>query len=263
MSPRVVAALLTAVAGLVALVLVPAATRGQDGARLLPDLDQRVPMEFEVRVARGRTFLGFASAAENVGAGPLEIRGSRPSRRGPLMRADQLVLRAGGGSDVTRGIGSLRFVRLQSHRHWHLLDFMTYELRTERGYRLVAPDRKSGFCLGDRYRSERFDALPARSPRPVHTSACGLDQPGLREIAEGISVGYGDDYPPLIEGQDVEVTGLRSGRYWLVHRADPEGRVQELRRDNNAAAVLLQLAQRRGGRLGVRVLRRCPDAARC
>jgi hypothetical protein len=78
---------------------------------------------------------------------------------------------------------------------------------------------------------------------------------------QGISVGYGDDYPPQREGQYVDVTGLPPGRYVLVHRADPERLLHLQDRRDDVASALVEL--RGGGRAAAAVLRRCPASATC
>ena len=102
----------------------------------------------------------------------------------------------------------------------------------------------------------------AHHPNPVYTGRCGLDQPGLLGIQEGISVGYGDDYQANLEGQYLPLTGLRSGRYLLVHRVNPDRALRELDYTNNAASLLLALRWQRGEPL-VRILNSCADTARC
>ena len=112
---------------------------------LLPDLDQRLPF----RLTIAGTKLGFASATDNVGEGPVWVRGSRPSAAGP-MRATQLVRMSDRSVRSYPDAGRLRYTPSSSHTHWHLLGFQRYELRTLAGD-LVVRDRKSGFCLADHY----------------------------------------------------------------------------------------------------------------
>jgi hypothetical protein len=81
-------------------------------------------------------------------------------------------------------------------------------------------------------------------------------------IQEGISVGYGDDYDPTLEGQYMRLTGVPSGRYLLVHRVNADRRLRELRYDNNAASLLIRVRWRQG-RPWVRVLRACTASPRC
>jgi Lysyl oxidase len=237
---------------------------GTTGERL-PDLDQELPSQLEITVAgppaRPVYRLGFSSAVRNVGHGPLLISGRRASTDVATMTADQVIERHGAPSEVVSGVGRLRYVVSPDHRHWHLLGFDRYQLRRAGGHAVVVGDRKTGFCLGDRYRiiGRRLRAAPAE---PVHTSRCGLGDPRLTGIQEGISVGYGDDYAATLEGQYLRLTGLRSGRYVLIHRVNSDRRLRELGYRNNAASLLLELRWRKH-QPWVRMLRACPNSDRC
>ncbi|MDP9189865.1 MAG: PQQ-dependent sugar dehydrogenase [Actinomycetota bacterium] len=231
----------------------------------LPDLDQVTPSELEITHVGPRSRrvyrLGFGSAVTNVGDGPLFINGNRPAADQATMVADQLVEHDGAPQEVVPGVGELRYVVSPDHRHWHLLDFDRYELRRAGRGAATVSDRKTGFCLGDRY-PVRSDAPPSTPPEPVYTSRCGLGDPELFGIQEGISVGYGDYYKPTLEGQYLPLSGLRAGRYVLVHRVNADRRLRERDYGNNAASLLLELRWRRG-QPEVRVLKQCPDTARC
>jgi Lysyl oxidase len=225
------------------------------GVPLLPDLDQEAPSELVVTRAGGEYRLGFRSAVRNVGTGALVITGSRPDRSLDTMVADQIVEQAGAPLQLVRGVGRLRYVVSPDHRHWHLLGFERYELTGADG-RVVVRDRKTGFCLGDRYQTTETPTGKR------YTSRCGLGEPARLGIEEGISVGYGDAYTANLEGQYLPLNGLRDGRYVLVHRVNADRRLRELRVGNNAASVRLSLRWR-GGVPRVRVLAVCPDAPRC
>jgi hypothetical protein len=229
---------------------------------LLPDLDQRAPSGLTVSATAGRFLLGFASATDNVGRGPVWIRGRRPNRAARTMRADQLVRLRRGGTRLVRGVGLIRYTWSATHTHWHLMRFMHYELRRNDDFEIVARDRKTGFCLADRYGLARH-RVPTGAP--VFTDNCGAGRPHALRIDQGSSVGYTDRYGAYFHGQNVEVTRLPAGRYWLVHRSNPSKRIRELTYGNNAAAVLIRLTWPDGRRHAprVRVLRSCPGAERC
>jgi TolB protein len=229
---------------------------------LLPDLDQRAPSGLLVLRRGSRVLLGFASAVDNVGDGPVRIRGSR-SRVSPTMRADQLVELTGGGVRAYRDVGVLRYTPHPPHYHWHFQPFERYELRRAGDFALLARDRKSGFCLADHY-GHAADRVGRRLP-PRFLGDCGKGHPTLLRVDEGSSVGYTDRYPAFFHGQDVDVTGLSPGFYVLVHRANPERRVHELRYDNNAASVLVRLDRGTGedALSTVTVLRTCQASERC
>ena len=63
---------------------------------------------------------------------------------------------------------------------------------------------------------------------------------------------------PRKEGQSIDVTGLKPGRYVLVHRANPGRVLRERSYANNAASALIALDGRR-----VTLLRRCGTGAHC
>ena len=243
---RTVPALLAAVllAGAAIAVSNSASSRAAAATERLPDLEQEVPTKLGItRHARAPHWrLGFRSAVRNVGDGPLIINGRRPQPGVETMVADQVVEREGAPAELLPGAGRLRYVRARDHRHWHLLGFDRYELRRANG-RVLVTDRKSGFCLGDRYTVRGRD-LPTRVPKPAYTGRCGLDRPELMGIREGISVGYGDDYVANLEGQWLPLDRLRAGRYLLVHRANADGRLRETSRANNEASVVIRLRWR-------------------
>src|SRR3954451_625101 len=235
------------------------------GTDRLPDLDQVTPYHLVVTRARARGRriwrLGFNSAVSNVGGGPLVIAGHRSGVETKDMVADQLIQRDGAPQRVVGGAGKLRYVVSRDHRHWHLLGFDRYQLRRAGQRRAAVRDRKTGFCLGDRYRSVSR-VLPSAPPRPRYTTRCGLGQTKLLGLEEGISVGYGDVYTANLEGQYLRLSGLRSGRYVLVHHVNVGRRLREADYSNDGSSLLIRLRWRRG-RPRVRVLRSCPATDRC
>ena len=217
-----------------------AASRG-DVDDLLPNLTQAVPNELSGRtggtVVAPRFFLGFESAAGNLGVGPLLVLGHR-SGAAQEMELRQRILRSDGTERTVPLSATLRYVRSRGHSHWHVLGFMRYELRNVAGASVVK-DRKTGFCLGDRYRVEL--ALPGRAPNAKFSDRCGRGAPGLKSIREGISVGWGDNYLPHLEGQELEITSLPAGRYVLVHRVNPNRDLRESDYSDNVASMAIEL----------------------
>jgi hypothetical protein len=253
---------LAAIAAGVAIFSGPAPVSGAGGQQL-PDLDPETPGQLTIlptgAAGHRHWLLGFSAAASNVGHGPLTITGNRPNTSEPTMSAEQIV--SGPVPQVVSDVGEMRYVVSPTHNHWHLLHFMRYELRRAGSTHAVVRDRKSGFCLGDRYRAPG-PALSGTPPQPLLTGHCGLYEPGLLSVSEGISVGYGDIYPAYVEFQDLPLDGLRSGRYELVQTVNPEGRLRELSTANNSSSVLLGIRWSHDTPTVV-LLRNCPDTARC
>ena len=249
-------------AAAVALALPELGQGGSSAPELRPDLVQRYPSDLVTREQGGRFEVGFTSAVENRGDGPLRINARR--RVGFTdMSGDQIVRRADGTVARTAGVGTVRYTKSRGHHHWHLLRFDRYELRRASDHSLVRPDRKTGFCLGDRYEAAyRSRYKPSRA---VHeTNNCRPYEPGATSVAMAISVGYGDDYHAYLEGQSLDVTGLAAGQYELVHRVNADHRLREQRYDNNAASVRFRLSWPggRGERPRARVLEHC-SGTRC
>jgi lysyl oxidase len=209
----------------------------------LPDLDQAPPQGLSVVARHGRLLLVFGSAVDNVGPGELVILGRRA---GKTMRTWQVV----GGHRYPLRV-RLRYVRSETHQHWHFPGFERYELRRVDDT-IVGRDHKTGFCLRDAYETR------ALNREPVWTGECLRGQPGARTVRQGISAGFGDDYVPRKEGQAIDVTGLPPGRYVLVHRVNPDRVLREASYANNAASALIALDGAR-----VILLRRCPDSPGC
>jgi hypothetical protein len=246
-------------------VLLVAACAGESEApspELLPDLDQAPPAAISIVVREGRERLVFLSAVENVGAGPLLVAGRRPSASEPEMTARQVVRKADRTATTHVLKARLRFVVSETHRHWHLLGFERYELRTP-DEKTVGRDRKTGFCLGDRYDADSGSRIAGEPPRAVWTQECGRGQSERLRLLEGLSPGFGDDYVPLLEGQFIDVTGLPPARYILIHRVNSTRDLGESSYANNAASALLELGRDAQGRATVAVLATCPDTASC
>ncbi|HEX7255802.1 MAG TPA: lysyl oxidase family protein [Gaiellaceae bacterium] len=237
-------------------------------AELLPDLEQRAPADlsirFERRGNRPHFLLGFDSATDNLGDGPITLVASRRSRRTSTMAVTQRVRLGSGRLRNYPEVGVLRYVYSPSHSHWHVMDFQRYELRRLADHRLIVRDRKSGFCLADHW-AHAPGHQPNEPPRPVFMDYCERGNPSAMSVLQGTSVGYTDKYPSHFHGQNLDLTGVPAGNYLLVNRANPEVLIRELRYENNAASRRIRLSWPRGPRRmpRVQVLATCPDSERC
>ena len=128
-------------------------------------------------------------------------------------------------------------------------------MRRASDFKLLVRDRKSGFCIADHYGI----ALGIRHGPPRFLGNCGQFQRGLRSVEEGSSVGYTDRYPANFHGQNLDVTGLPAGLYWLVHRANSDFGLREPNYGNDTASLLVRITWPNGRRAAPRVtpLRTC------
>jgi hypothetical protein len=208
------------------------------GKPMYPNLVQRPPSGLVVSAGRhGRWLLGFTSMVDNRGQGALWIRGTRHGSA-KVMEVRQLVSLEGGGTRVLPESGELHYTVAPPHYHWHFLGFDRYELRTPGTYKLLVRDHKSGFCIADHYGI----ALGVPHGRPRFLSACEQFHPEARDVEEGSSVGYTDKYPANFHGQNLDITTVKAGRYWLVHSANSDFHLRETRYDDNTASLLVRIA---------------------
>jgi hypothetical protein len=231
--------------GAVALATGIASAGAKSDQALLPDFDIVTPQGLLLH----RTFvsgkphwkLGFISASYNKGPGAAMVTGERSPLRPAEMVAAQIIQRADGSTSTIPNIGTMKYAVEPTHEHWHLLRFMAYELRRISDYKLVRPDEKRGYCLGDRFKVPklRIAGTPAKA---VFTFDCAGKQPDATSVEEGMSVGWGDDYTQLRDGQDIDITGVPAGVYYLVNRVNPLRRLKESDYKNNTSSLRLKIA---------------------
>jgi hypothetical protein len=179
------------------------------------------------------------------------------------MSAAQRVRLTNGSLRTNPRIGIWHYNRSSDHSHWHLLQFQRYELRRPGGS-VVVRDRKSGFCIGDRY-GVAPGRIAGRVPTPRFRGFCNLYAPGALGVDGGTSVGYSDRYHSRLDGQNLDISRVPAGEYVLVNRVSPQLLIRELRYENNAASLRIRIRWPRGRSRppSVRVLRTCPDSERC
>lgn len=215
------------------------------GALLCPDLVMRPPYDLTLdrRTRPGRLLLRAANSIDNVGTGPVELRGRRDGRS--TMSVRQRIYRPGGSSVLLPTRARLSFHPVPGqYRYWKLRHAARFELWSldvegQRG-RIVRTGPKVHYCFRDLARRNPS----RRSPRRRVYPAC--DQGArTRAVTLGTSVGWSDVYPASYHEQWIDVTGLR-GRFAFVHVADPGNGIFESREDNNAAQTLVTLPLRSG-----------------
>lgn len=211
---------------------------------LLPDLAQGLPTGVDVvlddSTGARQVRLVFDSTIGNTGEGPLILTARRKPGES-TMTAHQVIRRSDGSTRVRRAVaGFLKFVQASDHQHWHLMGIDRYELWTGTATRRLRRDRKQGFCLGDRYQLSANRPIPHQPRRPAYPGYCGKNRPDLLKMVEGITVGWGDNYPANIEGQFIDITGIAPGRYLLVHRIRAGGLLESYPY-NDVSCVAIEL----------------------
>jgi len=198
---------------------------------LLPDMKMAPLYSPEVQTtANGHRKLRFGTIGFNVGDGPLEVR-ARNRDNGELLNVAQWIYRSDGTSHSVAKPAAQVFYKRDGHDHWHVERFMVVRLSPLPG--MSATERrikKIGYCLVDSMSLPSGERPPNASQFPVYGD-CGTRT--SRRITVGISVGWGDNYPPDFAFQAIDVTGLPQGQYRLCGTVNPHGIWTE--KDNNVA----------------------------
>ena len=186
---------------------------------LLPDLKMAPLYGLVIRSSStGRKHLRFGTKSWNNGAGPIEVRSDQRSGDTMTRVAQRIYDDQGGCRDVLQPLATLWYAG-DGHSHWHVSQYMVTQLYRKTGG-TPARVRKTGFCLLDLHHS---DNPPPNSPpdRVYWNGVCGYGD--TQSLAMGISVGYADDYLPLIAQQWIDITGLPKDVYRLCTGVNPYG----------------------------------------
>jgi hypothetical protein len=236
--------------------------------QLLPDLDPDEPHALQTFTSQDETdgsqhaYLTFEVTINNVGAGPLIVRGHRSDASQPQMTADQVIRTSDRRTATAPSVGVLAYD--EELERWGLEPYQGYELRSKAGA-LVQKAQNSDFCLEDngeaRSRTRKKLVLPGK-PRQRVYAGCGRRQPNLLTLETGISVGWKNRHAAMHSGQMIEVTNVPDGTYRLVQRVNPARKLKEASYANNASSVLVAL-HHAGSSVSARVVDACPDTAAC
>ena len=182
--------------------------------------------------------LYFAQATPNIGLGPMDLWGGADLGNGTQVVNQRIYLDPSLNTYVEREAGTFTFH--PEHNHIHFEDYTVYSIRQalpdgngdgvpEVGAALAGGE-KTSFCLVD---SAPYDlTLPNAAPAP---SGFGCGE------AQRISVGWEDVYDALTPGQQIDVSGLAPGQYWLEANVDPSNRLLESNEFNNVGRVLVSI----------------------
>lgn len=200
---------------------------------LLPDIVEEPPRHLNVKRASQREQLRFTSTHWNQAPGPLQVRGGGQLQTctveegGELITTEctvstQEVLNASGDVVFSQVAGVALFH--PEHNHWHQDNVADFFIRTgSPGGPIVGSATKQTYCLID---YDKSDLIQANNTR-VYFDCNGATQ--------GISYGWGDEYHHATHGQEIEITNLPPGDYYLTHDADPLNKWLELDDQNNSS----------------------------
>ena len=204
---------------------------------LLPDIIVRTADLYDhdivTNVVPGRTHLRVSNGTANIGDGPLWLYGASIFV-GNTQDVNQYILRDD-ESAWSRTAG--RFIYHPGHGHIHFENWSIFRIRE------VGPNDSVGAILGtgDKISFCIIDL-------GVYTTALPNFNPDgqffqCRSTTQGISVGWVDVYSKDLPGQNIDVTDIPDGEYWLESEVDPDNNVLELDETNNVSRIKVNIGQ--------------------
>ncbi len=187
---------------------------------LYPDLQTVVPTHLGIQNQQQRTILRFSNGIANTGEGPWRMR---PDFQGAVTNGVQEILDANGNIAHEEVVSTYEFH--PAHNHWHIGDVALFEIRegSPTGPVVGGNSIKVTFCLIDWYKLDDNSPTTERTFFDCYTSY------------QGISVGWVDQYHQSTVGQQLDLTGVAPGHYYLVSTSNPEGIFLESDYTNNTA----------------------------
>ena len=220
---------------------------GGETVGLLPDIRTVVPKQVQLVNAHQREFLRFSNGIANTGAGHWRMRPEVvDSGSGLVQNAIQEILDADGNVVEEKKVSEFEFHA--EHNHWHIDDVALFSIRTgsPTGPVVGGNSVKITFCLIDWYKLDDNPAMPGRS-----YFQCGADR-------QGLSPGWVDQYRHSVEGQELDITGIPAGDYYLVTTSNATGVFVETDTTNNTAWVSFRLTRASKGNAAVTVTGHSP-----
>jgi hypothetical protein len=214
---------------------------------LLPDLQTVVPLQLQVVNKQQREILRFSNGVANTGDGPWQMRPEFPATdpTQPQKAIQQIV--GSDGSIFSEHVVS-EFEFHPEHNHWHIDGIALFEIRAGSPVGSIVGSNtvKTTFCLIDWYKLEG----PSKTPDRTFFDCDGELQ--------GISPGWVDQYHQATPGQQLDITGVAPGFYYLVSTAGPDGNFIELNPHNNTAWVGFQLSRDSKGNAKINIVDQSP-----
>jgi len=194
---------------------------GTSATPLYPDVVEAVPDHLQIQNDHQREWLRFTTVHVNIGQGNLQIRGGGQVAPCTIDGIDyeqctvatQELLDAAGNIVATNPAGVALFH--PEHNHWHQSAVAEFQIKRDDPVTgpSVAVGTKITFCFVDVEFIGTTGSQKKTQPRTYWE--CNGD-------LQGLASGWGDSYHQSTPLQELDVTGLEPGEYYLTHNADPD-----------------------------------------
>jgi hypothetical protein len=199
---------------------------------LIPDLREAVPQQIGLQNSHQTTTLRISTSVANTGDGQWQMRSDVPADEQTTQLAKQQLLLSDGS--LWNEYTVSQFEYHPAHKHFHIAAVSSYELYTANGPTDTEPITKTNvgsqkvtFCLID------WIKISDNSPNNERAYSDCNGQ------FQGVSPGWMDQYHQELEGQELDVTNVPTGYYFIVVTANPEHNFIEKDFTNNQAWILI------------------------
>jgi hypothetical protein len=198
---------------------------------LLPDMKIHPPKQIYVSIEGSVKYIRFDTGFANIGEGPLELIGVTNPENNKTTATQVIYKEDGTKEEMLVG----EFVFHPGHKHWHVEKYAQFQLwsydANGEPTELKASTDKFSFCIWDEY---KYDISLKGAPNVRQYPRCPKN-------IQGNSVGWGDTYPPALEGQELDISGVEDGKYMINSSVNAENRILESDYANNSAILYIEL----------------------
>jgi hypothetical protein len=217
-------------------------TRAARSSAMLTPPDMRMVVlknRISIGIDGGRTYLHFSHVTSDFGPGPFEIDPDYDSQTGVATFTQRLYNSPSPGvwnKDHRVPLAAIGVYHPPSDYEFPLNSFVLLNARGRR----VATSPKTDYCITGDYRLAHVENTPDQTF--INPANCATATARL-----GWSVGWGDQYDQVDNGQPIDITGLPDGTYTLRGIVDPEHVLTETDKQNDVTDTVLKLAGMGGG----------------
>ena len=204
-----------------------------------PNLQARPAEDLQSAKIGNRTRLRFTTATQNVGKGPLELRGGEIVNGKSKQRVYQRIYTQDTPDQNPSHYTEFQvgdFVYHPQHRHFHLENYALYELIPASSANQSIQKRtsaKTSFCVQDTLKITWTVPLFGIDDTRHYIDCNGSLQ--------GMTRGWADRYGYQLAGQEIDTTGLPNGPYTLQITVNPNYNLYETDFTDNVSTVSISL----------------------
>ncbi|MHA7648037.1 lysyl oxidase family protein [Nitrosopumilus sp. S4] len=205
---------------------------------LLPELQAVVPDGIQVVHKQQSDTLRFTNGIANTGLGHWQMAPTFPANPDDDVIATQQLLDADGNIVHEQVVSTFEFH--DEHNHWHIADVTEFSVHQgSPDGPVVGDSNKVTFCVEDVY---NMIGNTNTADRVFWDCTVSL---------QGVQAGWADQYHQSTPGNQVDITGITPGIYYLVHNVNPDGNFIEGDYTNNKAWTELLVFEKNNGQIDV------------